>query len=298
MQQGCIYKHEMPHDLPTLNRIGLQDLPQWYRELHGYPSYLSKQQKDIAFLRELCRLPASDRPFRRNWRSDGIAGNARSTQLVRLPHEERGTMFNSSSIEAARASSNPAARRTHQPSAGRTESTGRRVGATKRIPQHDGDHEHEKNNVIQIQKVNAAINKQETDKANMDVLARLYPDMTLGHSAAVVAMSPDDQRTSSRSSGSSQSSVYVNASSPTPNTELSENESIDPLLRGEFDNEADYVVCGGQVPDLAGISDTVNKNVKSVQPAARNTGAEPTRTGTRRPATPRGAQRVDARPRK
>lgn len=34
-QQGCIYKHEMPHDPEKLKELGFQDLPKWYRELHG-----------------------------------------------------------------------------------------------------------------------------------------------------------------------------------------------------------------------------------------------------------------------
>jgi hypothetical protein len=40
-QQGCLYKHEMPLDQPTLQRLGLRDIPRWYRERHGLGSYLS-----------------------------------------------------------------------------------------------------------------------------------------------------------------------------------------------------------------------------------------------------------------
>ncbi|KAJ9351761.1 hypothetical protein DTO027B9_6137 [Paecilomyces variotii] len=39
-QQGCLYKHEMPKDLPTLEKLGLRDIPRWYREKHGIPSLL------------------------------------------------------------------------------------------------------------------------------------------------------------------------------------------------------------------------------------------------------------------
>lgn len=39
-QQGCIYKHEMPHDRATLERLGLRDLPRWYREKHNLGSLL------------------------------------------------------------------------------------------------------------------------------------------------------------------------------------------------------------------------------------------------------------------
>lgn len=38
--KGCRYKHEMPKDLETLNRIGLRDIPAWYREKFGVSSLL------------------------------------------------------------------------------------------------------------------------------------------------------------------------------------------------------------------------------------------------------------------
>lgn len=40
-QQGCLYRHDMPLDLPTLQRLGFRDIPRWYRELHGLESLLS-----------------------------------------------------------------------------------------------------------------------------------------------------------------------------------------------------------------------------------------------------------------
>lgn len=39
-QQGCVYKHEMPLDLVTLERIGHRDIPRWYREKYGLGSLL------------------------------------------------------------------------------------------------------------------------------------------------------------------------------------------------------------------------------------------------------------------
>ncbi|KAG9780432.1 hypothetical protein KCU88_g3706, partial [Aureobasidium melanogenum] len=39
-QQGCVYKHEMPLDLPTLERIGHRDIPRWYREKYALGSLL------------------------------------------------------------------------------------------------------------------------------------------------------------------------------------------------------------------------------------------------------------------
>ncbi|KAF7593077.1 hypothetical protein BBP40_012094 [Aspergillus hancockii] len=39
-QQGCLYKHEMPNDLSTLEKLGLRDIPRWYRDKYGIPSLL------------------------------------------------------------------------------------------------------------------------------------------------------------------------------------------------------------------------------------------------------------------
>jgi hypothetical protein len=40
-QQGCLYRHEMPLDRPTLENLGLRDIPRWYREKHHLGSYLA-----------------------------------------------------------------------------------------------------------------------------------------------------------------------------------------------------------------------------------------------------------------
>ncbi|RDW70739.1 uncharacterized protein DSM5745_08250 [Aspergillus mulundensis] len=42
MQQGCIYKHEMPHDLATLERLGFNDIPRWYRKKYRISSLKKK----------------------------------------------------------------------------------------------------------------------------------------------------------------------------------------------------------------------------------------------------------------
>ncbi|KKK19456.1 hypothetical protein P175DRAFT_0489445 [Aspergillus ochraceoroseus IBT 24754] len=39
-QQGCLYKHEMPHDPSMLEKLGLRDIPRWYREKYGISSIL------------------------------------------------------------------------------------------------------------------------------------------------------------------------------------------------------------------------------------------------------------------
>ena len=36
---GCLYKHEMPQDRAILAKLGLRDIPRWYREKHGLISF-------------------------------------------------------------------------------------------------------------------------------------------------------------------------------------------------------------------------------------------------------------------
>ncbi|EAW10768.1 uncharacterized protein ACLA_052410 [Aspergillus clavatus NRRL 1] len=40
-QQGCLFKHEMPTDRAMLEKLGLRDIPRWYRDKYGVPSILS-----------------------------------------------------------------------------------------------------------------------------------------------------------------------------------------------------------------------------------------------------------------
>lgn len=40
-QQGCLYRHEMPLDRSTLEKLGFRDIPRWYRERHQLGSYLA-----------------------------------------------------------------------------------------------------------------------------------------------------------------------------------------------------------------------------------------------------------------
>ncbi len=37
-QTGCLYKHVMPMSIPVLEALGLRDLPEWFRKLHGFGS--------------------------------------------------------------------------------------------------------------------------------------------------------------------------------------------------------------------------------------------------------------------
>ncbi|KAJ5292553.1 uncharacterized protein N7443_008506 [Penicillium atrosanguineum] len=40
-QQGCLYKHEMPMDAQLLEKLGLRDIPRWYRDKFSVPSLQS-----------------------------------------------------------------------------------------------------------------------------------------------------------------------------------------------------------------------------------------------------------------
>lgn len=40
MTIGCLYKHEMPGDPAMLEKLGLRDIPRWYREKYGIPSLI------------------------------------------------------------------------------------------------------------------------------------------------------------------------------------------------------------------------------------------------------------------
>ncbi|KAJ5504074.1 hypothetical protein N7463_006948 [Penicillium fimorum] len=44
LQQGCLYKHEMPVDLAMIEKLGLRDIPRWYREKYNVASLLHPSQ--------------------------------------------------------------------------------------------------------------------------------------------------------------------------------------------------------------------------------------------------------------
>ncbi|KAL2001726.1 hypothetical protein VTN02DRAFT_1338 [Thermoascus thermophilus] len=46
-QQGCLYKHEMPTDPAMLEKLGLRDIPRWYRDKYGIPSILNNGSNNL-----------------------------------------------------------------------------------------------------------------------------------------------------------------------------------------------------------------------------------------------------------
>ena len=65
-QQGCLYRHEMPLDRPTLEKLGLRDIPRWYREKHCLSSYLAGGNTMIDIS---ASSPTKPNLMERNWRS-------------------------------------------------------------------------------------------------------------------------------------------------------------------------------------------------------------------------------------
>ncbi|PGH32564.1 hypothetical protein GX50_04669 [[Emmonsia] crescens] len=45
-QQGCLFKHQMPRDPETLGRLGLRDIPRWYREKYKVKSIVGSDGMD------------------------------------------------------------------------------------------------------------------------------------------------------------------------------------------------------------------------------------------------------------
>ncbi|CAI7580488.1 unnamed protein product [Penicillium crustosum] len=65
-QQGCLYKHEMPTDFHTIEKLGLRDIPRWFREKHNIASLLhpnrDRPQLTIANQPPMRALPSSASP--------------------------------------------------------------------------------------------------------------------------------------------------------------------------------------------------------------------------------------------
>lgn len=80
-QQGCLYRHEMPLDPPTLEKLGLRDIPRWYREKHGLGSYLALGLQKAG--------SGSTRPLfmERNWRNQSEAAKSTGTKTPVTPSE-------------------------------------------------------------------------------------------------------------------------------------------------------------------------------------------------------------------
>ncbi|RMD41002.1 hypothetical protein DV735_g4106, partial [Chaetothyriales sp. CBS 134920] len=77
-QQGCLYKHEMPFDQATLERVGLRDIPRWYREKHGLGSYLavSGAKGGMSLAERSKKKDKEEMMMDRNWRSYGRRASA------------------------------------------------------------------------------------------------------------------------------------------------------------------------------------------------------------------------------
>ncbi|GES60993.1 hypothetical protein ATEIFO6365_0006045400 [Aspergillus terreus] len=81
-QQGCLYKHEMPTDPGTLEKLGLRDIPRWYREKYGIPSLLPNGHAH----------PRSHITHAQNWKDDGADRGAMKSIQYPSRLEHNGTM--------------------------------------------------------------------------------------------------------------------------------------------------------------------------------------------------------------
>jgi hypothetical protein len=82
-QQGCQFKHEMPYDLPTLNRLGLNDIPVWYRRMYKLASlHAPKGVKKDEKLRAM---------EHKNWRNQRESGSGSGSPRPRNNSGSRAT---------------------------------------------------------------------------------------------------------------------------------------------------------------------------------------------------------------
>ncbi|KAJ5679640.1 hypothetical protein N7462_007884 [Penicillium macrosclerotiorum] len=93
-QQGCLYKHEMPTDPAMLEKLGLRDIPRWYREKFNVASLLqptfgtSRTQLQLPPPVEQSALKAIQYPVSTN---TAIATNSNNHN----PHAHRNNRYKS-----------------------------------------------------------------------------------------------------------------------------------------------------------------------------------------------------------
>jgi hypothetical protein len=105
-QQGCQYKHEMPFDLPTLNKCGLNDIPIWYRNMYRIaslhaPRGVKKDEKLRVMEHKNWRerhesLNASSRPTSR------ATSHTRQAGKTEHQHEVKGTVEEEEKVAGGR----------------------------------------------------------------------------------------------------------------------------------------------------------------------------------------------------
>jgi hypothetical protein len=95
-QQGCLYRHEVPLDRSTLEKLGLRDIPRWYREKHRLGSYLAGGNTMSSINASSNTKPTL---MGRNWRSHPV--KASLGNITRQPEmsAELPTVSNTSPTE-------------------------------------------------------------------------------------------------------------------------------------------------------------------------------------------------------
>jgi hypothetical protein len=105
-QQGCLYKHEMPTDMATLSRLGLREIPRWYREAHGLSanSFINTVSSSANGLIRSRWAPGNSGFYgsgggsgstsgRDNWRTTASAGGSTSRSSAPAPAKPLSTPF-------------------------------------------------------------------------------------------------------------------------------------------------------------------------------------------------------------
>ena len=92
-QQGCLYRHEMPLDRSTLEKLGLRDIPRWYREKHRLGSYLAGGNAMSGI-----NLSSTTKPnlMERDWRSHPVEVSLEGTSRKPEKRAELPTASNTS----------------------------------------------------------------------------------------------------------------------------------------------------------------------------------------------------------
>ena len=107
-QQGCLYKHEMPLKPEILHRLGLRDIPRWYRERHGLGSYLAVSGGSGVAGEEMMPNIKLEK-MHGNWRdSPGSRMDQSSAEAVRAAFSRIGVRDSNSKPAAFDETGNPA----------------------------------------------------------------------------------------------------------------------------------------------------------------------------------------------
>ena len=256
-QQGCLYLHEMPTDLPTLESVGLRDIPGWYRRKYGLGSWLAQNGSDSS---TKSQRTSKQSDMGQSWRGAGGTGRASyKTGVGRTRTNARDTPEPTSNVQPVTANG---VRFPPLSTGSNLRHTGEINASDTSRPTSSNLHEHLR--AQQVKTSIAALDSLEASNRDRDVLAEKYTCLKptkKSFAEAVVttdssskaasgtppssATSPDashnsnfDGTTSLPSSNSSTSSACADHGS----MPASETDELESLLQTECDAELDSYV--------------------------------------------------------